>query len=246
MIGIDWATSEGGRALVELAVTGDGLRVVAVRSAVADTEPARLVAEKDVRAIALDIPFGWPRGFAKFMAAQTKAWSEPPEWEDFRYRCTERVVQIHKTPLSVAADKFAMGAWAWARIVHKDGLDRWVDLGTSDPSPSPSIIEVYPAASAIALVEREKPGAQVLALLVDRFELDVDGHQEALLRRRDELDALLAAMTAAIHLGHVRGSLLRDKAGNAWDVRRPKTPEERTAASAEGWIFFPERPESSS
>ena len=156
VIGIDWATAAGDRALVELDVA-DGFqecRVAKVADTVDEAQTVATCTSNDHAVVAVDIPFAWPQAFARFVSSWSPAGGAPPPLsDDFRFRQTDRVVR-HETkqnPLPVSADRIAMGARAWAEVVAHHGLGPRIDtIGTMFANP-PSVIEVYPGATARVL-----------------------------------------------------------------------------------------------
>ena len=191
--------------------------------------------------MAVDIPFGWPAEFARFVSEWRPVADAPapPEPDRFRFRVTDRIVrkEARKLPLPVSADRIAMGARAWAELLSTHGLARRVDVrGTLCPD-APTVIEVYPGASARAFLmspEAEPPEAEpsyksnpdvrrrLVESIATTFYIDLNGYLERIVsrpERSDETDAFLAAITAAVYFADCTGSVLAD---SPWRIRRPK------------------------
>ena len=140
VVGIDWATEPKNRALVALNLAADlGCgRVVELSERVErDAAVAACAAPENV-VVAVDIPFGWPAEFARFVSEWRPVADAPapPEPDRFRFRVTDRIVrkEARKLPFPVSADRIAMGARAWAELLSTHGLARRVDVrGTLCP-----------------------------------------------------------------------------------------------------------------
>jgi Protein of unknown function (DUF429) len=108
-----------------------------------------------------------------------------------------------------------------------------------DRSGSGPVAEVYPAASlrSWGLDHRgykQKADTSALASLVDRLLheapwLDCTTHEQAMRRSHDVFDAVIAPMTAS-------ATALRQTI--------PLTEDDLAAATAEGWIVIPDKPNS--
>src|SRR6266700_3428480 len=172
---------------------------------------------------AIDCPLGWPDAFVAFVAAHQAGQVIAPEGvagRDWRRSLAMRVTDLavakeaKLTPLSVSAD----------RIGH-----------VVDRSGSGVVVEVYPAASlkiwGLPYRGYKRPGGtQDLGRLVDRLLVAAPwlefGEPEMLCRRsHDATDAVVAALTA--------------RAASQNLTLRPRTQEEVSAASTEGWIAIP-------
>jgi hypothetical protein len=121
---------------------------------------------------------------------------------------------------------------------------------------APTLIEVYPGASAIAFrgpttASPERPSSykqseaarrQLVEHVLSLFGIHAAGHLDVLVgegARSDATDAFLAVVTAAVYLAERSGVTL---AQSGWRVRSPQSAEEKELAVSEGWIFFPLRP----
>jgi hypothetical protein len=225
------------------ALTWERDRVVAAfPEAVSDEFLVDIVAGRgDV--VGLDVPLGWPVGFAaavgRYMAAPDGTWDDGPFLGTYhRLRATDRFVTEHGrrhglriTPMSVAADKLAAPAMkaAWALTVaarRGAALDRSGCTGR--------VLEAYPAA-AVQVWDLELPAyrnrparAQAEAVaagceqIAARAGFPISGVEGA--RTDHQLDALLCALVArAARLG----------------MTVPPPSELRQSATLEGWIHVP-------
>lgn len=260
--GIDWATDPKKRALVVLEVSEnfDTCRVTNIADRVEDSAARDACTNREHAVVAIDTPFGWPSSFADFVAGwrPSAGAPAPPSTDEFRFRLTDRLVrdEVPKDPLSVSADRIAMGARAWTALVAQHALGPRIDTSGAMSAEPPTLIEVYPGASARALggpskakrSEAEtsyKGNGAVRRRLVERvgalFSVDLGPHLDEIVSEgedSDETDAFLAAVTGAIYLADCNGSSL---AAAGWRVRRPGLPKEAEAAAREGWIFYPVR-----
>ena len=246
--GIDWSTDLKNRALVTLRV-GEGIAVQRVESPLRDERVVEVCKNKLLSVVAVDVPFGWPVEFSNFVSGWLpQVPEEVPPSENFRFRTTERRVQreLGKTPLSVSSNFISLSARAWADIVYREGLGGRIDVGQYDNiSSNPGVIEVYPAATLTSLAQRnggefdgykknKEKRSKLLNTILRQFKIECDNQFKARLAGNgeeddDKTDAFLAALTALMYLGKVKG----------WTVRKPSGEEERNVALKEGWIFFP-------
>ena len=260
VVGIDWATTPMNRALVRLSASDAGVLVMTVEDRVSDARVRETCVDPAIRAVAIDAPFGWPKAFSRFVcewALTASGGGRPPSSDLFRFRHTDRIVrdEVPKQPLSVSADRIALGTRAWLDCVSDVGLHRRIDVVGEDDSSPPSIIEVYPGATAVQLwagnrlgsAEREasyKSDGAARRRLVEHvgrvFAVDFGMWLDQIVSTgedSDQTDAFMAAITALIH-AHTVGS----GAGiGGWKARCPRSAEEREDALREGWIFFPVR-----
>jgi hypothetical protein len=247
--GLDWAAQPPGRAAAVLASTGDALRLVAFAIGLSDAGAAKYCRDTSFAAVGVDIPFGWPREFTRFIA-EWRPGGGPiaaPESEAFRYRLTDRIVRdrLRKHPLSVSSDRISLAARSWVTLVHREGLGAQIDCGLSPaPGAAPPIIEVYPGAALSAICGarpairsdgyKKDPTVRqtLLASLVAEFNLDLNGKETAVIgagARSDGFDALVAALVTAMYAGLVPG----------WTVYKPGPEIDPDLLRQEGWIFFP-------
>jgi predicted nuclease with RNAse H fold len=261
--GIDWATEPKNRAMVVINYRDDNLVVERIVSPLDDLSVQEACTSQEYVVVAVDIPFGWPSEFAGFV----QEWSpiqpcceEVPQSLPFRYRQTELVVNgtLNKWPLSVSSDRIALGARLWCHLMMTGGLIERVDVLGNVHEDTPTIIEVYPAATLWAFrqhnltdedhIKRYKKSIAIRKQLVQSlkraFQIGmgqgVDETQIVSPRVRkngetreddsDKTDAFICALTALVYAGRI----------SEWAVRTPQTDQESQAAKAEGWIFFPE------
>lgn len=264
VVGIDWATDPKNRALVVLELADDfrSCRVARVAERVEDAAAVSACTDRDHAVVAIDIPFGWPAQFVRFVSnwSPTATASGPPPPDEFRFRLTDRTVRDEgpkKLPLPVSADRIAMGARAWAALVATHAFAKHIDTLGKLCADSPTVIEIYPGASARVFgrpIEQEPPEAEpsykgsdmirgrLVAHVASLFSVDLNGSLDQLVSKgedSDKTDAFLAAITAAIYFADCQGTSL---AHTGWRIRRPRVPNEIEAAASEGWIFFPIRP----
>jgi predicted nuclease with RNAse H fold len=248
--GIDWATEAGNRALVELRLDRSQRQVHVERilSPVTEGDCSEATGRRSLAVVGVDVPFGWPAPFVEFVGG----WSPsdpsgdlaPPERDRFSFRTTDLLVRevLGKWPLSVSSDRIGLAALAWARFVAAHGLRGQIDWGHGCPvTGSPTIIEVYPAATLASLVRRHRIGidgykkdhevrSRLLGSLFKLFHVQYSPDDAAALassgKDSDKTDAFVAALTALAYAG-----ALGER------VRRPSA-EQQEAARREGWIFF--------
>ncbi len=221
---IEWAL---GRAVIRDVIWGadDGL----ILDAIAQADKA-----------AIDCPLGWPDAFVAFVAAHQAGQVIAPEGvagRDWRRSLAMRVTDLavakeaKLTPLSVSADRIGHVAMRCASLLGQLARQGHV----VDRSGSGVVVEVYPAASlkiwGLPYRGYKRPGGtQDLGRLVDRLLVAAPwlefGEPEMLCRRsHDATDAVVAALTA--------------RAASQNLTLRPRTQEEVSAASTEGWIAIP-------
>lgn len=258
--GLDWSTSPDNRALVTLNRSIEGeISLERLWHSVPNEVVVDLCRDMTMASIGVDTPFGWPLDFSAFVANWRPGrpagnnTAVPPTLE-FCLRRTDRVIhdELGKPPLSVSTNLIGVSARAWAELVHGHALNGQCVVAEPKQSPLASIIEVYPAATLIALLgtsdvamreiqrykqKRDKHAAasarrSLLHRLCDCLPLQVpEGQRDSLIAQRsDELDALAAALTVAAFLGWLPG----------WSVRVP-IGDEISYAGQEGWIYFPIR-----
>ncbi len=250
--GIDWATEATHRALVVLHTDLARRRITVAKivSPLVDHSVVRTTQDQAISAIGVDIPFGWPRSFVRFVGEWSPSLARrkdlvAPAAEHFRYRTTDLVVQrtLGKWPLSVSSDRIALGAFAWARLVDRNGLHEHIDCGAGRPGElDPTILEVYPAATLAAWGETSELATEgykndhevrfaLLRSLFERFNVECSPEDAATLastgKDSDKTDAFIAALTALAYMQELGGSVCRP------------SREQLEAAQQEGWIFFP-------
>jgi len=198
----------------------------------------------DADRIAIDSPFGWPIGFADFLAAHQRLerfdLDQPPA-NDIWFRQTDREIMKFKQPLSVAAEKLGRTAYRCARL-----LQRLEDAGVMvDRSGATGrVIETYPGAvlASRGWTQPYKGPANAAArrIIADAFctahnlhaapEMVTDAHGslvQCLTQSDDHLDSLICALVArADAIGQTSRKLSPD------DALVPQ-------ARVEGWIHVP-------
>lgn len=245
ILGIDWAVDAKDRAAVMLDVSTAGIEVVEVRATLSDDEAGSSC--KGAAVVAVDVPFGWPREFVDFV----KRWKPsdgqpaPPPSDGFRLRQTDRRIREIKPPLSVSTDLIGLAARSWTEVVARHLLGPAIDVEGSLKASGPTIIEVYPAATLVALgFSIDKPSYKkdagkrttIVTDLAARFSISLGPHLAAIVRERDradETDALVAALTGVLYLRTIAKTAPREL-----EVVLPAASE-RDLARTEGWIFAP-------
>jgi hypothetical protein len=159
---------------------------------------------------AVDVPFGWPDGFAEFLGQHRMGPASLPEggaspWTPLARRATDRIVIDPQLPahlrvsgFSVSFDKLGATAAAWAYVEqrlhnqHRIKLDRAGQSGT--------IVETYPAAAWKRWGGRRPPAAiswEELAGLVSPVVLPETEEDAVRLTKSPHLrDALVCALVA--------------------------------------------------
>jgi hypothetical protein len=222
---VDWSTSREGRVIA--ACRGVGR----TRDESPEAWLTSLAERHHVDAIAIDVPFGWPRPWRDalhqhFPGARLPSDAEP---KDLTWRTTDAWVAKYAkiTPLRVGASLLGATAIRGARLVAElADADRHVDLGKGDPQPG-CVIEAYPAAA-------RKLGSD------DRVVVDPGGF--AIPEKGHLRDALTCAIVAKLALDG--GTLDVDEAVR-WvdDIADPSEDLEIDPAAVveEGWIRLPRR-----
>lgn len=191
---------------------------------------------KDVGAIGIDAPFGWPSEFVRAVGSHAAGSGWPPaSWTEesrdkLRLRATDRRVReaFGLTPLSVSSDMIAVPAFRCAGLLAL--------LDVTDRSGDGRVFEVYPAAALKqwGLPHRgykhgngASPRRQMLANLKAQapWLSFAEGLEDRCVENDDAFDAFVAALVArAARKG----------------LTLPPTEGEREAARVEGWIAVPE------
>ncbi len=188
---------------------------------------------------AVDVPFGWPDGWAEFVTRhRTGPSALPPAppgetpWFQVARRVTDRVVTgpgfpdgRHRTPgFSVTFDKLGATAAAWASIecdLHRRGIaiDR---SGTGD---AVKVCETYPAAAWRLWSQQDNPVSATIAVyksVLDKVVSPSEGFSWEKLTDH-ERDALVCAVVA-----------------RARALERTALPVDHLdVAKQEGWIHLP-------
>ena len=240
-VGVDLASQDKQTAIAEIAWTGSGAEIVALRLGASNDDIVD--AATDVAVLGIDCPVGWPRQFTDLLIAARAGEVRPDTAVDaagkqaLAFRRTDAVVHTAagRWPLSVAADRIAYPAMrcagllarlaATGRSVRRSGIDSL-------------IVEVYPAA-ALRIWELPVAGyktagdissgsrANLVEALINRTGWLTWGDWPRLCAASpDALDAVVCAIVAgAVHLGQ---------------TTRP-TGDELALAEEEGWIHLPDR-----
>ena len=201
---------------------------------------AILVALAEADKAGIDCPLGWPDAFIAFIVANQAGPVPIPRrisdrgWRrSLTMRVTDLVVREETglIPLSVAADRLGHVAMRCACLLTQFAQGGHV----VDRSGSGKIAEVYPAASlkmwGLPYRGYKRPGdTQVLEKLVNGLMgaapwLELGDAEHLCRYRHDVIDAVIAALTA--------------RAADRDLTLRPRTPQEVSAASTEGWIAIP-------
>jgi hypothetical protein len=230
LVSVDW--SRGGD--VKVHPRADRGLDALVERILETSKPKTQAEEADVWAV--DVPFGWPYGFAEFLATHFEGPAlvgdidEPRPWDSVSHRLTDRVSRADQPRglgFNVSFDKLGATAAAWSLIefrLHQRGMP----LDRSGPTGS-AIIETWPAAAW----RRWAPGsaspansawpamADALARVVI---CDGDTRRQLSAKSGHTRDALVCALVARAH--SLRQTTL-------------PTPQEASLARREGWIHLP-------
>lgn len=240
-VGVDLAAAAERTGLAVLIENNTSGTVAVERAALGaeDDEIVAAVACSDRAGV--DVPFGWPESFVRFVAEHREGSLEPvldtgPHWRrGLALRATDRVVRelTGLNPLSVSTDRIAYPALRWANLAAR--LRR---AGHAVPPDGGGLVcEVYPAAAlrVWGLAHRAYKTAarrQARELLVDALEqlvpwLDFGRHRDACVDHDDVLDAVLSALVA--REAH-------------FDRTHVPSPQLAGSAHREGWIHLPTGP----
>ena len=217
---------------------------IATAASTPSTDDALVEAVRDVGAVGVDAPLGWPMAFVEAVAAHRRfrPWPGDVDRSTLTHRDTDRAIRRHgiRAALSVSADKLGSVAMRCALLQR-----RWADEVWGRPAGrdgSGPLVETYPAAALAA------------------WRIDCIGYKN----RRDEASArgvrvhvvaeLDAALSSWLDLAPVRAPCVAsdhvlDALVSALVVIAAKTEStyapagsERDAALVEGWIHVPSRP----
>jgi hypothetical protein len=222
---VDWSTSRAGR--VVSACRGVGR----TRDETPEAWLTSLARRHQVDAIAIDVPFGWPRPWRDALHAHVPgAWlPTSAEPKDLTWRTTDEWVAAYTglTPLRVGASYLGATAIRGARLVAElTKAERHVDLGKGDPQPG-CVMEAYPAAA-------RKLGSD------DRVVVDPEGF--AIPEKGHLRDALTCAIVARLALDG--GTPDVDEAVHWVDEVADRSEDleiDPAIVAAEGWIRLPRR-----
>jgi len=260
-VGVDVAKEDADTALC--VIRWEPGHAIVEHVAVGADDAAIVDRARDADVVALDAPFGWPRGMVEAVSAWRPGgpWTGPTD-EEFRLRATDLHARAHTrvalderrgrkedvtglkatTPLSVSADKIAMAAWRCCGLLTRLADER-ADVVT-DALGVPfaidgrrRVVEAYPAAAlslwAVPRDDYKKPA------------------------RNDRREAMLSALEHAGTSGWlVWGSGTRERCvgvdhaldafvcalvarAAALGLVEPVPERDRGAARQEGWIALP-------
>ena len=233
-LGVDLATVDKKTALCALEWPSDGPARIVHRQLGASNKDI-VARARSASVIAIDAPFGWPRPWAKAVAAHRPGLAFHAEGASavLTSRGTDRWVEreTRARPLAVGANLIGATAIRCARLVHEMGLP--IDVGA--PLEPPYVCEVYPAAalSGWSVPYRVYKGAKglearallVRALVTAGLPVELNPADRMWIEASDDgLDAMIASLVARAVLK-----------GLTDDVPADLSQE----AAAEGWIRFP-------
>lgn len=238
-LGIDLAADPKKTAIAVIEWRASSAELVELRLPVTDAEIVELFRSTDFTGI--DCPVGWPESFVPFLLAHAHGDSDAVLAHDgldgrrtLAYRDTDRFVtaQTGLRPLSVSADRLAHPAMRCAVLQAKIGQR----FGVQPLDGSGKLAEVYPAASlrCWGLASRKYKGAGAAetatrGVIVEELVavapwLDIGEHRASMIASDDQLDAVIASLTArAVAVGRTLS---------------PDADHQRRAA-VEGWIHIP-------
>jgi len=186
--------------------------------------------------VAVDVPFGWPSGFAKFLALHAQGPTPLPEpngrsaWSALAGRETDRQVReaVKIQGLSVSFDKLGATAAMWSEIEF--GLLATMGHRLDRSGITGPIVETWPRAAWSRFVGRsENPAKLTPTKFEEALEHVVDfkspswrAYPEA--RREHAQDAIVCALVA--------------RARQLDQTDLPKTMDTTTLARSEGWIHI--------
>jgi hypothetical protein len=236
--GVDLSTSGKRTSAVRVQWDHGRAEVIEVNWPLDPGDLATLIRRHHDDAWGIDVPFGWPRGWAEFVTGHSQgptAVDQGPS-SPWRLRATDRQLQtgaagFSVNPLSVTHDRLGSVAVVWAFVEHQ--------LATGHPrvvvdrsGMTGACFETYPSGirASWALPRRGADGErQMLAEHLTSIGIDVslitktvpDHHAE------HTWDALLCALAA--------------RARQLGDLPQ-LTAQQYQAARVEGWIHLPQRP----
>lgn len=170
--------------------------------------------------LALDSPLGWPVALGEALAAHQAGWPLPRTANEMFRRFTDDHIyaRLGRRPLEVAADRIARAAHATLAFLEdlRKAIDAPIQLVWSTTwHDRVGVIEVYPAATRLALGAPKGPGS--LAGLERRLQFRTDAPS-----CEHERDAVVCLIAAAEFL-----------AGRA----EPPPLEAMPRVCQEGWIW---------
>lgn len=229
LVGIDFATDPRG---CGICILEDNTVVHVGHGSTSVEHPLWLVDHcAGATVVAVDVPFGWPIAFAKALSGYHMGDALDLPREQYRLRTTDLWIRESVPPLqplSVSTDKLGSTAIVGTNLLHALSNEGF-HLSPRSAAPA-AVVEVYPAASlrVWGLPHRNIEAPAVLETLRGAFGLSIgNSHQQALLRSRHCLDALISALTAKEYAD-----------GNT--SLPPENISDETLRT-EGWICIPNR-----
>jgi hypothetical protein len=236
--GVDLSTKPQSTGIVTIQwdATGPGVITEARVGATRDELVDRIARSTDTGTVwAVDVPFGWPIGFAEFLTSHREGPaaldpgagpSERP-WDLISHRETDRAVRKQvRTGFNVSFDKLGATAAAWSVVEHGLRL-RGIKLDRSGLTGR--VVETWPSAAWRAWGLHSTPAAKAsweanLSQLLDTGVLRAGDHEQELAANEHIRDALACALVArARALGLTKGP----------------EPSSIERARREGWIHIP-------
>lgn len=237
--GVDLSTNPKNTAAVCIDWSTPSARVIEFRSPMDANDLVSLIADHRLAWWGVDVPFGWPIEFARFVARHldgpttiaydADSWASP-----LRLRRTDRTLMAgdpprRMNPLSVAHDRLGSVAVLWAYV--EQALSKATPALRIDRSGMTGpLFETYPTAIRVQwnLPKRGSDGERdVIAGRIERAGINIDVLRDSGTMATEHVwDALLCALAA-------RARQLGDHAA--------LTPEDLPIAVHEGWIHLPTR-----
>lgn len=233
--GVDLSTTPANTAAVSIQWSAGSARVDQMVTPLAAPELIDLVRAHSNDHWGIDVPFGWPEAFARFVDAHQRGPTDPVyaegSWASpLRLRRTDQGLMAGEparrvNPLSVAHDRLGSVAVLWALVEQRlAGADPPVVIDRSGMTGT--VFETYPAGIRVqwglpkrgSIDERQLVAARLTAAGIDHEALNVREATEHV------WDALLCALAARAH---------------ALGDRPRLSASDRATAEAEGWIHLP-------
>ncbi len=191
---------------------------------------------EDASLIAIDAPLGWPKPLAESLIRHNAGEALGTPANAMFRRATDLFIQreLKKTPLDVGADRIARTAHAALRLLGdlRAMLEMPIPLAWTPADLSPiAAIEVYPAATLVAHRMRSR-GYKKPEQAEQRREI-IDG-----LRQKLTIPDSVPNLSQSADLVDAAVCIL---AGDDFLSRRAMSPEDRTLAEREGWIWASRR-----
>jgi predicted nuclease with RNAse H fold len=243
VVGIDLAADAKSTGVVFVRGAG-AAKWMATAATSPSTDDALVEAVREVDAVGVDAPLGWPVAFVEAVAAHRRfrPWPGGGDRSTLTHRDTDRAIRRHgiRAALSVSADKLGSVAMRCALLQR-----RWADEVWGRPAGrdgSGPLVETYPAAALAAWRidytgyknRRDEASARsVRTQVVSEFDayvsswLDLGPVRAQCVASDHVLDALVSALVAIA--ARTRATYL-------------PVDSELDAALVEGWIHVPSKP----